>query len=252
MKYKCKDVAFLLICRFDSIDRLENALMVVDFLIRELDTNVYLGEYSSFDNGIFRKIMPKGVIYTFCQDENPIFHRTRHLNSMIREVKEQYVAIWDVDVVVPVEQIIKSIEMLRKGTAFVYPYKRYFYDTTMEIRKNFYKNRNIDTLLQNTAFMFELYPPNPVGGAFFADRMAYIDSGLENEHFYGWGVEDGERFTRWTMQHRKVDRVDGPLFHLSHARGVNSRTGSMDTELVKQRIFNFSLRQESWKNTNNY
>ncbi|GHT60450.1 hypothetical protein AGMMS50239_09440 [Bacteroidia bacterium] len=37
-----------------------------------------------------------------------------------------------------------------------------------------------------------MYPPNPVGGAFFCDVKAYKESGLENEQFYGWGMEDGD------------------------------------------------------------
>lgn len=251
MKFECKDVAFLLICRFDSIDRLENALMVTDFLLGNFDTNVYFVEYASFDNGIFRKLMAKDLKYTFCKDDNPILHRTKHLNSMIRKVEEKYVSIWDVDVIAPVNQIVKSVEKLRTGTDFVYPYEKNFYDTSMEIRKHFYVNRDMDFLFKSIPFMANLYPPNPVGGAFFADRKAYIDSGLEKEQFYGWGVEDGERFARWTVQNRKVDRVEGPLFHFSHARGVNSRISSIESELVKQRIFNLSLRQEAWKNIKN-
>lgn len=251
MKFDCKDVAFLLICRFDSIDRLENALMVTDFLVGNFDTNVYFWEYASFENGIFRKQMSKEIKYTFCYDENPILHRTRHLNSMVRSVGEKFVSIWDVDVIAPIRQIVKSIEKLRAGSDFVYPYEKYFYDTSMEIRKLFYKNRKVSFLQECIPFMTDLYPPNPVGGAFFADRKAYIKSGLEKEQFYGWGVEDGERFTRWNVQQQKVERVEGPLFHLSHSRGINSRISSIDSELIKQRIFNSSLRQESWKNTRN-
>lgn len=122
MRFECKDVAFLLICRFDSIDRLENALMVTDFLVKNLETNIYFWEYGPFENGIFRKLMANDLKYTFCHDDNPILHRTKHLNTMIQHVKEKYVAIWDVDVIAPVNQIIKSVEKLRSGIDFVYPY----------------------------------------------------------------------------------------------------------------------------------
>jgi hypothetical protein len=30
--------------------------------------------------------------------------------------------------------------------------------------------------------------------SFFCKLEAYIDIGLENEDFYGWGIEDGERY----------------------------------------------------------
>lgn len=252
MRFKCKDVAFLLICKFDSIDRLENALMVSEYLVKNFDTNVYFWEYGTFENGIFRKLMEKELKYTFCQDSNPILHRTRYLNRMVKHVKEKYVAIWDVDVIASVDQIIESVEKLRSGVDFVYPYKKYFYDTSMEVRKHYYMTRDINFLKKSTPFMTCLYPPNPVGGAFFANREIYIKSGIEREQFYGWGMEDGERLARWTIQQQKVDRVDGPLFHLSHSRGVNSCISSIDSRIVKQRIFNTSIRQESWKNSDNF
>ncbi len=252
MRFECKDVAFLLICRFDSIDRLENALMVTEFLVNNFETNVYFWEYGPFENGIFRKLMVNDLKYTFCHDDNPILHRTKHLNIMVQHVKEKYIAIWDVDVIASMDQIVKSVEKLRSGVDFVYPYKKFFYDTSMEVRKQYYKTRDVNLLHKCTPFMACLYSPNPVGGAFFANREAYIKSGIEREQFYGWGMEDGERFARWTIQHQKVDRVDGPLFHLSHARGVNSSIDSMESRIVKQRVFNASIRQELWKNTDNF
>ena len=247
MKYKCKDVAFLLIARFDTIDRLENALMVTEYLANHFDTNIYLYEYASFDNGLFYKLKPTCVEYVFCHDENPVLHRTKHLNSMVENTLEPFVSIWDIDVIAPVCQVVESIVLLRKGVDIVYPYDSFFFDTSKELRKCFYKNRNIDFLLNNTSFMTELYPPKPVGGAFFANRQSYINSGLEREQFYGWGIEDGERFSRWKIQGKNVKRVQGPLFHLSHDRGINSRISSIESDLIKQRIYFKSLRDESWK-----
>ena len=97
--------------------------------------------------------------------------------------------------------------------------------------------------------MNELYPPNCVGGAFFANRQTYIDSGLEKELFYGWGVEDGERYRRWSIQGQSVERVHGLLFHLTHERGINSVIPSSESKLTKRRIFRESLTEELWKNT---
>lgn len=248
MKFKCKDVAFLLIVRFDSIDRLENTLAVTDYLVKNFDTNIYLWEFASFENGIFCKLKPDSVNYVFCHDENPILHRTKFLNKMVKIVNEKYVSIWDVDVIAPVPQVTKAVELLRDGIDFVLPYEKVCYDTSMEIRKLYFQERDIDVLLQNTSFMTELYPPNPVGGAFFAKRQAYIHSGLEREQFYGWGIEDGERYRRWHIQKQKVERVEGPLFHLTHSRGINSVMPFAESQLTKRRIYNLTLKTESWKN----
>lgn len=248
MRYKCKDVAFLLMARFDSIDRLENALMVTNYLIKNLDAKIYFWEFSSFNNGIFRKLAPKGVKYTYVYEEDPVFHMAKYRNIMVKSVKEKYVSLWDIDIIASVSQVSKSIELLRGGVDFVYPYEKTMYDISPEIRKIFLKNWDVDFLLQNTAFMTELYPPICVGGAFFANRQAYINSGMDNEQFYGWGLEDGERYNRWKAQKQKLERVQGPLFHLTHSRGVNSYIPSEDSRLIKYRIYNSSIKQEEWKN----
>lgn len=248
MKYTCKDVAFCLMTRLESIDRLENALMILEFLVKYFETNIYLWEFSYIENGILRKLSPKGVKYTFVYEADPVFHMAKYRNMMVKSVKEKYVSLWDIDIIAPVSQIAKSVELLRYGVDFVYPYEKTMYDISPEIRKFFLKNRDIDFLLQNTAFMTELYPPICVGGAFFANRLAYINSGMDNEQFYGWGLEDGERYNRWKVQNQKIERVPGPLFHLTHSRGINSYIPSKELRLNKQRIFDSSIREEAWKN----
>jgi predicted glycosyltransferase involved in capsule biosynthesis len=90
-------------------------------------------------------------------------------------------------------------------------------------------------LEQNVKKMKEMYPPNPLGGAFLANLKAYKESGLENENFYGWGLEDGERYYRWENLGYKIQRVPGPLFHLSHGRGINSTFHNGDQQLLKRK-----------------
>lgn len=247
MKFKCKNVAFLLMARFDSIDRLENALIVTEYLLKNFDASIYFWEFSSYDNGIFRKLSPEGVKYTYVHEDDPVFHMAKYRNMMVKRVKEEYVSLWDIDIIAPANQITKSIELLRLGVDFVYPYEKTMYDISPEIRKLFLKNMDVGFLLQNTAFMTELYPPICVGGAFFANRQAYINSGMDNEQFYGWGLEDGERYNRWKAQKQKLERVQGPLFHLTHSRGANSHMSSDDSRLIKYRIYDMSIKQEEWK-----
>lgn len=88
--------------------------------------------------------------------------------------------------------------------------------------------------------MIELYAPNPVGGGFFAQKESYIEAGMENEKFYGWGREDGERINRWKKLGYRYERINGPLFHLTHERGVNSRFHSPNQDNIKSsEIFRF-------------
>jgi hypothetical protein len=57
-----------------------------------------------------------------------------------------------------------------------------------------------------------------VGGAVFARTDKYRFSGMDNEAFYGWGLEDGERHYRWLGFDFKIYRSTGCIFHLTHTR----------------------------------
>ncbi|MBP1531764.1 MAG: hypothetical protein ILA39_06535 [Bacteroidaceae bacterium] len=241
-----KDVAFLLVSKFDSIIRLENALFVSKYLITNFHAKVYFWEISEYNNGIFKKLMPAGVNYSFVEDKDPILYRTYYINKMVECVQEKYISIWDVDVVIPTEQITKAVTLLEQGYDFVLPYEFHFYDTTEEIRNIFMKEMNIEILKLYKKFMIELYRPKPVGGVFFANRKSYIECGMENENFYGWGVEDGERYLRWQSKNKKIVHVQGDLFHLTHPRGINSKMQSRDESIIKQRIFLSSYRGVRW------
>ena len=230
------DVAFLLVARFDSIQRLENAIVVSEYLCENFDTNVYLWEFDSYNNGFYSLLKPNAVTYSFITDDDPVFHRTRHINQLIGQIKEKFISIWDIDVIAPPNQVYKSVELLRNGIDFVYPYNHLFLDTSNVLRNEFVRSRSIEILESYKAFMNELYPPNPVGGAFFANKDSYNTCGKENELFYGWGIEDGERISRWLRHKMNIKRIEGPLFHLSHPRGINSQTFSNYDSLIKERI----------------
>lgn len=86
--------------------------------------------------------------------------------------------------------------------------------------------------------MNELYSPGPTGGIFICSLEAYKEIGLENEKFYGWGVEDGERFSRWKNSRFVLERVEGPMFHLTHPRAINSVIHSLAQTAIKKRLLN--------------
>lgn len=244
-KVDLKDVTFLLIVKFDTMERLENTVHVVDYLDKFFDTHIVLWEFGSWYNGIVRHLLPNNVIYEFHEDVDPIFHRTHFLNEMIDTVKTEYISVWDVDVVIDKKQIVDAVRHLREGADAVYPYES-FYDTTDEIRRMYLsKSGDFSILLKTIAYMNELYGPSPVGGSFFVRADRYIESGKENERFYGWGYEDGDRYYRWTNLGYKIDRIDGPLFHLSHPRGLNSLVPSIESDIVKKRILISTVKEEN-------
>ena len=235
------DTTFLVLVRVESIERIENLLASVDFLLKQFDTNILIWECSSYNNNFLNKLLKKEVSYKFIKDHDTILYRTRYLNKMTLEAVTPFLAIWDVDVIIPEKQIIKSIDFLRTHEAdIVYPYTKYFLDTSDIIRQLYLESRKLKVLMDNRNKMKAMYSPNPVGGAFFCNRSKYIESGMENEKFYGWGFEDGERYVRFEKLNYKIKQIEGPLFHLSHPRGLNSDIQHADQQLIKMREGTFS------------
>jgi len=231
-----RDATFLFLVRLDTIDRLENILAITNFFIMSIQTNIVVLECAPFNNGILEKHLDKNIMYSFQEDQDPILHRTKFLNQMTRTVKTPYIAVWDTDVLVQVSQIGKAVELLRNGEAdFVYPYEEQFLDTSPILRKLFLQEGKIEILAQNLKKMKAMYSSIPLGGAFIANLNAYKEAGLENEDFYGWGMEDGERFYRRGNLGYKIKRVPGPLFHLSHGRGINSVFHNIDQQFFKHK-----------------
>lgn len=228
IKFPLKDMTFLIPLRVDSIVRIENMLMSIRYLLNNFDTNVHVLHSSAYDNGILHRVLDKSVRYSFIEDYDTIFYRTKYLNQMTLSATTPFVAIWDTDVIIDKNQIIDSIIKLREGCDIAYPYDGHFYDTTDIIRDLFYKTGNIKILYQNQAKMGLIYGSDTKGGAIFVNRDSYIKAGMENENFYGWGPEDFERYDRWKILEYGIYHSKGCLFHLSHPRGNNSTFRSFD------------------------
>ena len=244
MKDDLKDTTFLLLVRLDTIERLENTLVTINYLITNFNTNIKVLEVAPYCSGLLKKMLHRKVEYGFKEDCDPILFRTRYLNDMIRSVTTPYVSVWDVDVIAPASQIIESVELLRSDKAdFVYPYESKLLDTSPILRNLYIKTKRLSLFCKNIYKMREMHPPKSVGGAFICKLDCFIKVGLENEKFYGWGVEDGERYNRWKKNGYIIKRANGVMFHLSHPRGVNSVMHNQDQKHIKLRMWEDSNRQ---------
>lgn len=235
-KINLDDVTFLIPVRFDSVVRLENLIMVIDFLTTHFDTHIHILEAADYNNRLLERLMPQkqNVSVRFIEDHDPVFHRTRYINLLVNDCQTPLLAVWDTDVIVPPDQIVQSVECLRKQEAgFVYPYEEKFLETSELLRELYLETRDLNLLMNNMGKMAQLYLPNPVGGGFFANRSVYVESGIENELFYGWGREDGDRLNRWKILGYQLKRISGPLFHLTHERGLNSKFHTNEQDHIK-------------------
>lgn len=233
-KLELKDVTFLINLKIDSIGRLENALVIIDFLMNNFDTEIKVMETSVHNSGILRKLLPKEVSYIYREDLDNIYHRTKYINELTGFCRTQFISVWDADVIIPKKQIGKTMRLLRNKEAhFVTPFEDKAFDTSYILRDLYISTRDITVLDKHQGKMKSMYYPKPIGGVFFADRKSYIEAGMENEKFYGWGREDGERVSRWKILGYKHMHVEGPLFHLTHERGINSTFHSSNQYDVK-------------------
>lgn len=258
MKTDFKDVSFLIPVKIDSIIRLENVLLTTNFLLAHFDTNIYVLEVSSYSNGILKSLLSEEVIYNFAQKDDPIFHKTWCLNKLSKMVNTNIISIWDADVLIPAAQLIDSVSAIRSQKYDVaYPYDGEFLDTSFIIRKHYCIYKNIDFLITNREKMKSIYSfkgiIGAVGGAVFVNREQYLYAGMENENFYGWGLEDGERHYRWLGLGLKIYRSSGCLFHLSHPRDINGTFYSNDQKIRAYHYLNETgncTKEELLKNIN--
>lgn len=223
-KIDFQDVTFLIRIKVDSMDRLENCMMVIDFLSHHFNTNIHVLEVRNYNNRILEKLLPNDVSVTSIEDYDPVFHQTKYMNRMAQTCQTPYLSILDADVLVPPGQMIESVELLRNQKVdFLTPYKAVAFDTTEILREHYLVKKDFQVLQENQNKMIPTRSPNPsVGGAFFASREAYFEAGMENESFYGWGAEDDERIIRWELLGYRYKRLEGVIYHLTHQRGKNS------------------------------
>lgn len=232
MKYDLKDTTFVIPVRIDSMIRLENLLLTLENLESAFDTNIVVVEASYYNNGILKRLVSSSTSYHFIEDKDPVFHRTKHLNTISKQVNTKIIGIWDADIVLDSSQVFGAVQQLREGKCdFAYPYDGRFLDTSEILRNYYLVHKDISFLKRNTSRMNLLYSStkegNAPGGAFLISTEKYKYSGLENEAFYGWGAEDGERYYRWLTLDYKKYRSKGVLFHLSHPRDQNGKIRSV-------------------------
>lgn len=217
------DLSFVIPVRIDTFQRLENLIACVEFLRKQYESPILVLEADSYRSAILPTLLEKKALYHFREDRDTIFHRTKYINDLVGMVDTPFVAVWDCDVIISYDQITQASRTLKDGHfSFAFPYEKDFLDTGYLLREVFFKTGEIETLHAHKGKMTRLYEPDPIGGAFLANIKDYGKTGLENPAFYGWGREDGERLQRWRSMGFQHSRITGPLFHLTHPRGLNS------------------------------
>lgn len=216
-----KDVSFLVLIRIDSPDRLENLYAITSYLAKWFATNIILLE-ADIESKIDKSLLPFEVEYHFIKDESPILYLTKYKNSLLSKTITPFISMYDVDAVLPVNQITKAIDVLRKGTyAIVSPYSGNFVSVDRLLKAMFTKLCDPE-IFETNKNKFCTGTTRSFGGAVFINREIYLQAGMENLNLTGWGPDDIERVKRMEILGYPVKRIPGNLYHLPHERGRNS------------------------------
>ena len=236
-KIENRNVTFVIPVRIDSPERSENLDMVLRQLSHRKQTTILILEADIKPLYNLKKGY-SNVKYLFVEDHDPVFHRTKYLNQLLREAETELVGIWDTDVILPDEQIDRALQDICEGKAVMsYPYDGRFYLCTPDESTFYRQEGSIDYLLKLEYSNNSNFVSNSVGGAFWVRKDLYLEAGGENEFFYGWGLEDQERIRRLFILGLPVTRVDGSLFHLFHPRNENSQYKNNEAESISRQEF---------------
>lgn len=219
-KINLRDVTFTIPVLRDSFNREDNVKMCIETLQRDFDTNIILGEqgprqeFSQYD-GIVR--------YHYFKDMTE-FHRTKMLNDMALMATTNIVANWDADIVVPPLQVWLAVQQLKsRESDIVYPYDGRF----ARVNRNRWYIEYM-TYMDCGIYGAEQFPgtlpgdAKSVGGCLLFTMEKFLQAGMENEKFISYGPEDCERWDRFHMLGLRVNRIEGPLFHMDHTLTLHS------------------------------
>lgn len=223
MKSKFKDLTFLIPIRIDSTHRLNNLKTVLAFYNKNIDVQFIILEADNCPKVEASLSRFKNVKYRFIKDEKTIFHRTKFINIMLGMADTKYAAVWDTDVIIPINQILEALQFLREEKCILaYPYDGKMWSINEAFSECFIKKLNLSILTDFPQSRYLLSGYYSVGGAFIVDVAEYKRKGWENENFVGWGPEDVERYKRLEILGSKPMRSEGSLYHLYHPRNINS------------------------------
>jgi hypothetical protein len=289
MKNNLKNSTFIIPLRIDTGDRLRNVVLTTSYLLHHFDTNIIIKEVDSerrFENHalpILKRICDtRNLNHIFEEDSrsDDAFHRTKILNDMILDSSTDIVINYDIDVLLPVESYLKSVDMISDGYDLVYPYRFGNY-AEKKVNLNFtvHTQQDLDNF-ENCEFVDKFissgYNVNCCDDKFFYyqgqsgigwaeygmvqffKRSSYIEGYLENENFVAYGPEDVERHHRWKILEYKIGRVDDVVYHLEHERTQNSHyhnpymKHNIDLwdylqKLTKEEIVEYYQKQEYFK-----
>ena len=147
-KHNLLDTTFIIPVRIDTIDRLENLIACTKHILKSFNTNIIVIDGDMRNKKILKYLLNKKIQYIYCEDSDNVFYRTYYINKVVSKIQSTYLAIWDTDIIAPIEQIIESVNVLRHGNAdFVLPYNGFALNVPICVKNIYFRhNSNIRIL----------------------------------------------------------------------------------------------------------
>lgn len=229
-------LSFVIPVRIDSQERLQNLTAVASWL-EQTQCALYILEADATQQIPQELCNRASINYTFVKDENPCFHRTKYINSLLSMANTELVAVWDADIIVPLENIVSAVNQnMEYKETITYPYARKCIWLSASESDDFCNSNELSTI-ENTKCSPIIGRPF-CGGAFIVNTERYLSIGGENEKFTGWGPEDAERMRRCRILGHKANWIDISLaYHLAHPIKNNSRYFSQEMADTMRREF---------------
>jgi Glycosyltransferases, probably involved in cell wall biogenesis len=147
----------------------------------------------------------------FSKSDGSLFNKAHAINKGVMVSKTPYFAIVDIDCLTEKKNVDMALYLLDKGFEVVHPFNRVIQDILDKNRfQKEYNFQNVDSRPQ--------FRDWADGGIVFWNKRAFINIGMKNEYFIGWGGEDNEILIRANLFQLKQIRIDSTLYHLYHSR----------------------------------
>lgn len=187
------DLDIIIPFRRDSDERLSNLKTVLKYYKKHLPgSNIIVSEQGTEQN-----ILANDFDYIFRKKNLP-HNQSQCINDGVKLSKKKYICVIDCDIILlNYHNIYFALkDMFTDELDYCLPYTDCFDLPEFNLR--------------------EPWGGKCVGGIFIIDREKFIEAGMNDEKFVGWGREDDERHDRLLKNGLRFKRMSGHIVHMSH------------------------------------
>lgn len=222
--------SFIIPVRIDTVERFENIECSVKYIKKYFsESEIIIVENSS--RSFIQELLKQypDIRYIFSKNEKE-FSKSKALNAGALIAQREFLVIYDLDVLIHPDSLIKSAEILSRGIKkIILPHNTIFVNVMGETRKKIVNTLDISQLpvinsLNKKPGNTELKAyPIPSGVVIF-DKEVFLKHGGYNKNMISYGWEDIEILKRMSkLGYYPYILGNYNIIHLDHQRGPDSK-----------------------------